>query len=253
MKHLLATVVAALFCLAALTSAAPARTQHPSFALDETRHWSTSTVIKSAAIPPPAKIEGFVLNRKGEVPADGGVQVTAFLDPLCPDSAAVWPALGDASAELADRAVFRAVLFPLPYHRNAFILSQAAHAWHAALSNDVDDSPVKPLLDLYFSSIDELGSRTDAVSELEYRARLVGILRERLPALADRIPVDQFKAALAPQSPADTAARRHFKHAAYHGVTGTPQVLVNGVLDPRADEIESVSAWRAYLDGLGGR
>ncbi|KAI9216704.1 hypothetical protein BC828DRAFT_393003 [Blastocladiella britannica] len=196
-------------------------------------------------IPPRRSSDGLALN----APAATLPVIEVFLDPLCPDSRDVWP--GIVQAAHAQVAHFRVVTLPLPYHRNAFILTQAVHAV-ALASNDTPATVIKAMSFL-FEHLEELGSKDASSNEHEYRRHTAELVWAAVPEVHSHFTdhVDGFAAQLKSGSPADQAARRAFKFAAHCQATGTPNVRVNGVMDERAEELTTVADWERYIASLG--
>lgn len=68
---------------------------------------------------PPAKLDGFVYNNR-HFNFDT-IQIEAFYDPLCPDSADSWPPLKKALDHYAARVSFVVHLLPLPFVLFSFL------------------------------------------------------------------------------------------------------------------------------------
>ncbi|RUS72497.1 hypothetical protein EGW08_019751, partial [Elysia chlorotica] len=73
----------------------------------------------------PSRSVGFVYDQLPEVP---NVEIAAYLDATCGDSAAVYPTLLQiAEFYHNDRVQFRMHLHNLPYHANSHPIAKAAH------------------------------------------------------------------------------------------------------------------------------
>ncbi|ORZ30348.1 hypothetical protein BCR44DRAFT_156448 [Catenaria anguillulae PL171] len=209
--------------------------------------------VNVAAIPPPPTPQGFLLNN-----GHGSIQVTAFLDPLCPDSADFWTGFSPAAKAFATLASFRVVVLPLPYHRNAFAISQGLQAVHRRIvPGAAAAEPISSLFDHSFSHIETLSNRSQIISELDYRTATADWIWTLLsPEVRRNVFLGDIKNLiedLEPGAPADQAARAQFKYAASLGVTGTPEVQVNGVLDAQASELRTVAEWSEYFKSLSGQ
>jgi hypothetical protein len=87
-----------------------------------------------AQVPIPISPPGFTY---GKGSANAHIQLDVFVDLLCPDSKAAYPALQDVAANLSSNIfLLRFHQFPLPYHRNAFPIAQASETITHALGKD---------------------------------------------------------------------------------------------------------------------
>jgi len=76
-----------------------------------------------AQVPIPNRPDGWGVGG----PADAHVVIEMFLDPLCPDCQATWPIVQQVIQAYGTKIHFRFHTFPLPYHTNAFLVSQSIH------------------------------------------------------------------------------------------------------------------------------
>jgi protein-disulfide isomerase len=88
----------------------------------------------SAQVPIPSRPDGYGVGG----PADAHVVVEMFLDLLCPDCKAAWPTVLQVIAAYGTRIHFRIHTFPLPYHTNAFVVSQGLHVVANATNRNLD-------------------------------------------------------------------------------------------------------------------
>jgi protein-disulfide isomerase len=88
----------------------------------------------SAQIPIPSRPDGWGVGG----PADAHVVVEMFLDLLCPDCKAAWPTVLQLIQAYGTRIHFRIHTFPLPYHTNAFVVSQGLHVVANATNRNLD-------------------------------------------------------------------------------------------------------------------
>ncbi|KAJ3359098.1 hypothetical protein GGF32_009619 [Allomyces javanicus] len=174
------------------------------------------------------------------------VWVTAYLDLLCPDSRAFWPALKQVYAHLAPCIHVQAVLFPLPYHRNAFILSQGA--WAVV---KVRPALIVPYVDWVFARLEELGNPDQRISEAQFRTQTAARVWDdlHLDRFQDNggVNATTFADLWRPHSLADQAARAEWKAGAKQGAFGTPQVQVNGEWDRRVESFTTLDEWEDYF------
>ncbi len=77
----------------------------------------------SAQVPIPSRPDGYGVGG----PADAHVVIEMFLDLLCPDCKASWPTVLQVIQAYGTKIHFRIHTFPLPYHTNAFVVSQGLH------------------------------------------------------------------------------------------------------------------------------
>jgi len=87
----------------------------------------------SGQVPIPSRPPGYTY-ANGH--ADAFIQLDMFIDLLCPDSKAAYPALKQVAAKLLPSQFrLRFHQFPLPYHRNAFPVAQASRTITHALGD----------------------------------------------------------------------------------------------------------------------
>eukprot|EP00742_Colponemidia_sp_Colp-10_P004023 GILJ01004291.1.p1 GENE.GILJ01004291.1~~GILJ01004291.1.p1 ORF type:complete len:266 (-),score=26.78 GILJ01004291.1:164-961(-) len=187
-----------------------------------------------AQIPIPNRYDGFA-SGNGDAP----LLVEMFIDPLCPDSKAAWPAIKEVLASYGpDRLRFYLHLFPLPYHRNSFMASQTFHP-----VADVNSA-------LAFQWADIMFENQDAFSNGATSSLTPPQVIDKLAALGDSVGVAKDKIATALTDPSvDWATRVSWKYACSRGVAGTPSYLVNGVA-VNADTNWTLADWKSLLDPL---
>ena len=88
----------------------------------------------AAQVPIPSRPEGYGVGG----PADAHVVVEMFLDLLCPDCKASWPTALQVIQAYGTKIHFRIHTFPLPYHTNAFVVSQGLHVVANATTRNLD-------------------------------------------------------------------------------------------------------------------
>lgn len=77
--------------------------------------------IVTSQVPIPKRKLGYIF---GEVKGLTPVNVDAFLGPVCPDSKEVFPTLLQLANHYGpDVFTLRMHMFPLPYHRNSFLVA----------------------------------------------------------------------------------------------------------------------------------
>jgi thiol-disulfide isomerase/thioredoxin len=88
----------------------------------------------SAQVPIPSRPDGYGVGG----PADAHVVVEMFLDPLCPACKATWPTVLQLIQAYGTRIHVRIHTFPLPYHTNAFVVSQGLHVVANVTNRNLD-------------------------------------------------------------------------------------------------------------------
>lgn len=187
-----------------------------------------------AQLPPiPTRMPGYSVG-----PSDAPLQLTAYFDLACPDSAAAAPTLAALSTKYNQALRIRYVLLPLPYHVSAFAAAQGSqvaaalgkqrYAWQTAMfANQAqffngalqNTSPTQ-----LAASLADLASSTLSVSRTSFLAGLQnGTLNE--------------------------AARVEWKAAVTAGVSGTPTFFVNSV-PVAAESTWTVQQWSNLLDPI---
>ncbi|KAJ3369776.1 hypothetical protein GGF31_005081 [Allomyces arbusculus] len=175
------------------------------------------------------------------------VWVTAYLDLLCPDSRAFWPALKQVRIIHfhRPRLVDSRMLTHL-YHRNAFILSQGA--WAVV---KVRPALIVPYVDWVFARLEELGNPDQRISESQFRTQIAARVWDDLHLDRfqdnDGMNATTFADLWRPHSLADQAARAEWKAGAKQGAFGTPQVQVNGEWDRRVESFTTLDEWEDYF------
>ncbi|CAL1528759.1 unnamed protein product [Lymnaea stagnalis] len=144
--------------------------------------------IISAQVATPPRPIGFVYNG-GKSTAK--VHVDIYIDLVCPDSRDAWPGVKAAALHYGpDQLRLTVLLFPLPYHQNAFYASRAAYVIHKLsngtktfdwieriLSQQLDalrdvnfhNKSDADLLELFASLVTDMGFETDRFKELTDR------------------------------------------------------------------------------------
>lgn len=88
--------------------------------------------LTAAQVPIPKRKLGYVF---GEVKGLTAVNVDAFMGPLCPDSKQTFPTLLQLASHYGPGVLtLRMHMFPLPYHRNSFLVAMVRH-WFCMYCN----------------------------------------------------------------------------------------------------------------------
>lgn len=159
------------------------------------------------------------------------------MDFLCPDCAQAFPTL-ISLAEMYDLSLKITIHpFPLPYHRNAFLASKAAH-----VVGESGSASYFSYAALLWQNLDELsGDRADNLN--------VTSVINRLGELASKwVAPSEFLTAM--QNPAfEAGARIAWKYACSRGIYGTPTYYLNGVY-LSASPAWTRTHWRKVIDPL---
>ncbi|KAJ8312989.1 hypothetical protein KUTeg_010362 [Tegillarca granosa] len=90
-------------------------------------------------IPIPKRQVGFVFNGGH---ADAPVHLDAYMGPLCPYSRQAFPTITQLAAEYGpDKLKLTIHLFPLPYHRNSFLVAMGQHVVDQVTNGGVSGTP----------------------------------------------------------------------------------------------------------------
>ncbi|XP_058735917.1 uncharacterized protein LOC131607989 [Vicia villosa] len=190
---------------------------------------------------PPAKPDGFVYkNRHFDYDT---IQIEAFYDPLCPDSADSWPPLKQALDHYASRVYLLVHLLPLPYHDNAYVASRALH-----IVNGLNGSATFPVLESFFKYQEKFyNAPTRNIS----RASIVDEIVKFVTPVAGNSYQTSIKNGFNDTN-TDLQTRVSFKYATSRGVSGTPFFYVNGFVLPDAGSALNYTNWRNVIDPLIG-
>lgn len=194
----------------------------------------------AVGVPVPARPEGFYYANEGGESPSAKVQLTIFIDLLCPDSRDAWPVMKEVTSHYNRTDVaLRVILFPLPYHHNAFLASQAALGYGSQFPDRFFDFVEKQFaLQPRYSN-----AQTNELTAEKIIASLV----------ADAVGLgangDEMKEAMSYGGPYDAALRTSWKYACSRGVSGTPVFLVNDVMVDATPEWK-LSDWKALIDPL---
>jgi hypothetical protein len=170
-------------------------------------------------IPIPKYVEGF---DQGAVQNSKAVLIEAFYDLQCPDSKASYPALKELlqSSSFASQIVVRIQLFPLPYHRNGFLSTQATR-----VIQSMDSRLVFKWFDLYFEAQDNFTNIATKSLSGDQVIQNMGILAQNNLG----IDYDRFLQGIQYGTNSDAESRIGWKYGCSRGVSGTPFFFVNGV------------------------
>uniref|UniRef100_A0A194ANN1 Thioredoxin-like fold domain-containing protein n=1 Tax=Pinctada fucata TaxID=50426 RepID=A0A194ANN1_PINFU len=193
-----------------------------------------------AQVPIPKQPLGFTY---GNGDASAQIQLEAFMGPLCPDSKECFATLQNvASFYGPSRLRLRYHLFPLPYHRNAFIAAKATRI----VDRFTNSNETIDFMGTIYTNIDSFSNdATHGMSEAEVIQKLADygskMAKVSMKEFVDMMSSDTIEG--------DT--RTEWKYTCSRGFSGTPTFTVNDVL-VAADPKWTVSEWRQVLDPLLG-
>jgi hypothetical protein len=174
-------------------------------------------------------------------PAGAPVVIDAFVDMLCPDSAATWPMLLELPEHYGDNLQLNFHTFPLPYHTWSFIANQGVHVIYSLtnLTNTYAYAKQMFLDQSTWYNANTMGLSTDDVVK-----SLAQWVESNNFASAD----DFTKGINDDNLNWDT--RVSWKYGCSRGITGTPNILVNGVLISSFDPSWNLTDWESVIDPL---
>jgi len=194
----------------------------------------------AASMPIPLRPDGYPL--LSSAPATAPVVLEAFLDMLCPDSAAAWPTMKAVVAAYPSDVYFLMHTFPLPYHTNGFIAGQGVHVVdHGTMHNLTAVTAYADLLFSVQASFFNAATKDKTITQV-------------IAALADYVDAaGLLSSADFTQGIADTninlETRYSWKYGCSRGMTATASFLLNGVWLP-ADGSWALADWKAVIDPL---
>lgn len=177
------------------------------------------------------------------------VRMEVFLDPCCPDSKRAYPTMKAVAEHFGPSVVqLKVHLFPLPYHRNSHVITKGAHVISEFKNKTTTNSSaaVFAWLDLVYKNLDKL--TPTATSKMNDGEVLDSLLAPMARAVCGIAPA-AFATAVAPHTPADSAARLAWKYGCTRGVYGTPMFSVNDVF-VNADPTWTLEQWVKMIQPL---
>ena len=78
-------------------------------------------LLVSSQVPIPSRPQGFPYDQSS---CEAPVHLEAFMDLICPDSKAAFPTLLEVADHYGQVLSLNMLMFPLPYHRVAYLASQ---------------------------------------------------------------------------------------------------------------------------------
>ena len=174
----------------------------------------------NAPLPATSSGGGFRLMGKDDAP----IQLDLYEDLMCSDCKAAQPALDALLNYYSEQEHLLQVnlhLFPLPYHRHAFLSNHAAVVLASNTANNSSEI-IRAWQKLVFEhQQDLLGADVTDRRYVEHLAQLAD--KNGLNGATLRQELQN------PTSPTNEHLRIAWKFACLHGVSGTPTALLNGV------------------------
>ncbi|XP_066296622.1 uncharacterized protein [Branchiostoma lanceolatum] len=199
--------------------------------------------LSSLGLPLPDIPTGYVYKNGNPL---APVQIEMFGELVCPDFRATFPILKEVADWYGpDLLCLKIHLFPLPYHKYAFLTHQVLHIIEPYIGiNGTFDYMDRVLTDLEkFSG--EVMNRTEGqvYNELLSIVQTLGVT------------ADQYWTGL-DTGPPDHRARTEFKYACHRGVAATPTYFVNGIMVNPVPASEGggfgLEQWKETLDPMLG-
>jgi len=193
----------------------------------------------AAQLPIPARYDGYSVGNPS-----APVVIEMHGDILCPDARAGWQVLRKLVKEkYHDHVKFTFHSFPLPYHRNSYVISQMLTICGSGAISKC--CPIQ-FLDLLFKD-DVLESfwnkPTESLSHLQVVAKASSFLASEL-----EIKEDEMKNAVA-RGVGDAETRISFKFGCIRGVGASPWFFINGMPSYGASEWTE-KQWSEQIDAL---
>ncbi|XP_078599278.1 uncharacterized protein LOC144874688 [Branchiostoma floridae x Branchiostoma japonicum] len=199
--------------------------------------------LSSLGLPLPDIPTGYVYKNGNPL---APIQIEIFGDLVCPDFRAAFPILKEVADWYGPNLVCLKIhLFPLPYHKYAFLTHQVLHIIEPMIGiNGTFDYMDRVLADLEAFS-GAVMNRTEG----QVYSKLLGIVQTL------GVTTDQYWAGLDESSP-NHRARIEFKYACHRGVAATPTYFVNGIMVNPVPATEGgefgLEQWKETLDSMLG-
>ncbi|OQR83001.1 hypothetical protein ACHHYP_15253 [Achlya hypogyna] len=175
-----------------------------------------------AQVPIPASPPGFTYASGS---AEAHIQLDMFIDLLCPDSKAAYPALQQVVANLSSTDFrLRFHQFPLPYHHNAYSFAQASRTITHALG---EDKFTRWMETVYAHQDAFWNKQTETLGQKQVTDQIGQLAKKTFPELTDAQWAEGMTGHGGTQMDVDT--RTEWKYACTRGISGTPMYLLNEV------------------------
>lgn len=187
-----------------------------------------------AQIPIPKRPLGFVYNFGS---ANAPIDFDVYLGPLCPDSATIFPIIMKVADHYGQNTLrLRIHLFPLPYHRNSFIVAMGTHAVDQLTKSSMTYKWTQMIYNDLQNMSDVSLPQNQVIMRMASLARSMGISETAFTNLVTNVNTNED-------------CRIEWKYACSRGVTGTPTFMLNDV-SVAADASWSVDDWSKVIDPL---
>ncbi|XP_062578658.1 uncharacterized protein LOC134240589 [Saccostrea cucullata] len=189
-------------------------------------------------VPIPNHKLGYVY---GDVKGLTPINVDAFMGPVCPDSQMAFPTLKQLAEHYGPEVLtLRMHMFPLPYHRNSFLVAMGAQ-----IINQLSDSP-----QTVFNWTASVYNRLDSLSNNATKSMSETMVISMLSDIATGIGMQKatFIGKMADPN-IDEDTRVEWKYTCTRGISGTPMFTINDVI-VQADASWGLEEWKKVIDPL---
>lgn len=194
--------------------------------------------IVTSQVPIPKRKLGYIF---GEVKGLTPVNVDVFLGPVCPDSKEVFPTLLQLANHYGpDVLTLRMHMFPLPYHRNSFLVAMGAQVVNRMISS------AQGVYNWTGSVYDKIETLSNTATKSMSEIQIISMLGDIAAGLGIQKSVFVQKMA---DPLVDEDARVEWKYTCTRGISGTPMFTINDVI-VAADASWSLEDWRKVIDPL---
>lgn len=195
-----------------------------------------------AQTPIPSRPDGYTYHG---VPG-AHVVLDVFVDLMCPDSRTVYPVMKQVAENYAPEDLqLRFHVFPLPYHRNAYIMAQGTLT--------IDEAEGIDGVFQYFDAIYS-GNTQDLFTNKPTANMTTMEVQDAIGRMAvaavDGLTMDEWRAGQA-NSNDDWGARVSWKYACSKSVTGTPWWFINDVY-VAGQYTWTAENWESIIDSVLG-
>jgi len=191
----------------------------------------------SAQAPIPYRPDGYAIG-----PYNAPVVVDAFVDLLCPDSAAAWPTLLQVTQHYGNNVQLLAHTFPLPYHTNAFIANQGAHV--IARFTNSTAAVITYVTNIFQDQANWYNAPT--------RNMTIDSVISSLSAWTEKLNIGVSASSFSKginDDDINEETRVSWKYACSRSVLATPTFMMNGVYIS-ADATWTLADWQSVIDPL---
>lgn len=188
-----------------------------------------------AQIPIPHRPLGFVY---GSGSSDAPIQFDVYMGPLCQDSKTALPTLIEVAEFYGPSTLrLRIQLFPLPFHRNSYIVAQGIHVVDGLSKQKETFNFIRFIYDNLYTFSDDTLRQQEVISLMGGIVYKFNITKDSFEQMIMNLSVDQI-------------CRTEFKHGCTRGVAETPTFMINDVKVNSALPSWTVSDWKEIIDQL---